>query len=69
MRSATYIYAGTNGFVSALYKCAISAIKIEVMVFLAAQFGRCAPTLQRNMQDTLTRMKTVSSLKMLVPPT
>jgi hypothetical protein len=67
MRSATYIYAGTNGFVSALYKCALSAIKIEVMLFLTAQFGRCA--LQRNLQDTPLRMKTVSSLKMLVPPT
>jgi len=43
MRSATYIYAGTNGFVSALYKRALSAIKIEVMLFLTAQFGRCAP--------------------------
>jgi hypothetical protein len=45
MRSATYIYAGTNGFVSALYK-------IEVMLFLTAQFGRGAPTLQTNLQDT-----------------
>ena len=51
------------------HSTALSAIKIEVTVFLTAQFGRCAPTLQRNMQDTPTRMKTVSSLKMLVPPT
>ena len=68
MRSATYIYGGTK---MDLYQhsTALSAIKIEVTVFLTAQFGRCAPTLQRNMQDTPTRMKTVSSLKMLVPPT
>jgi len=33
--------------------------------YSSLQFGRCAPTLQRNLQ----RMKTVSSLKMLVPPT
>jgi hypothetical protein len=69
MRSATYIYAGTNGFVSALYECALSAIKIKLMVFLTAQFGRCAPTRQRNLQDTPTRMKPVISLRMLVPPT
>lgn len=57
MKSAKYIYGGTNGFVSALYKCALSAIKIEVMLFLTAQFGRCAPTLHRNLQDTTHKDK------------
>jgi hypothetical protein len=47
----------------------LSTIKMKVMVFLTAEFGRWALTLHSNMQNTPTRMQTVHSLKMLVPPT